>query len=118
MHHPHSRRILPQRLAGMRRRMQHHIFRRAIGHHLATCVATLRPQINQPIRCANHIQVVLNHHQRMTRIQQLAQRTHQLGDVIKVQSRGRLVQHEQRTPLSQKLRTRAFALGSFRQKTR
>ena len=54
----------------------------------------------------------------MPRIQQLAQRTHQLGNVIKMQTRRGLVQHEQRTAFGQELRTRTLALGRLRQKAR
>ena len=49
--------------------MQSHVVRCAVSHHLAACVATLRSQINQPITGPNHIQVVLDHDQRMTGIQ-------------------------------------------------
>ena len=84
---------------------------------MATALAAFRAQINQPIRGTNHIQIVLNHHQRMPGIQQLAQRTHQLGNVIKVQAGGGFVQHEQRTTPRHGLAAGAAALGSLGQKT-
>ena len=97
--------------------MQHHLFGCAPSHHLTACIAAFRAQINQPVRGTNHVQVVLDHQQRMPRIDQLAQRPHQLGDVVKVQAGGGFVQHEQGAAPRQRLTAGAAALGSLGQKT-
>ncbi len=34
MHHTHLRRVIAQRQRSMGRRVEHHVFRSAIGHHL------------------------------------------------------------------------------------
>ena len=53
----------------------------------------------------------------MPRIQQLAQGAHQLGDVVEVQTGGRLVQHEERATLGYRLAAGGAALGGFCQET-
>ena len=117
MNHPHRRCVIPQSLPGVRARVQHHLFGRAKRHHLPARIPAFRPQINQPVRGANHIQVVFNHHQRMAGVQQLAQGPHELGNVVKVQPGGRLVQHEQRALARQRLAARTRALGRIGQKS-
>ena len=42
------------------------------------------------------VEVVLDDDQRVARLEQLAERAHQLGDVVEVQPGGRLVEHEER----------------------
>ena len=118
MNHPHRRRIVPKRFAGMGCRMQDHLLRRAIGHHSPTAVPTFRTQVNQPVSSADHVQVVLNHHQRMPGIHQLAQRTHQFGNIVKVQAGSGLIQHKERSALRRGLAADRAALGCFRQKAR
>ena len=54
------------------------------------------PRSIDPVGRANHVQVVLDDDQRVAGIEQLAQRAHQLGDVVEVQAGGRLVEQEQR----------------------
>ena len=96
--------------------MQHHILRGAKCNHLTARIATLWPQINQPIRCPDHIQIVLNDDQRMSRVHQLAQGAHQLGNIVKVQAGGGLVQHEQCALACQKLLAGTPTFGRLRQK--
>jgi hypothetical protein len=66
------------------------------GHDASAGVAALGAEVDQPVAGADHVQVVLDHQQRMAGVQQLAQRAHQLGDVVEVQAGGGLVEHEQR----------------------
>ncbi len=101
--------IVPQRLPGVAVRVQPHFLGRAYGHHQATLVAPIRPEVDQPVAGADHVQVVLDHDQRMPRLQQLAQGTHQLGDVVEVQARGRLVEQEQHAFGGQRLARRRAA---------
>jgi hypothetical protein len=58
-------------------------------------VAAFGAQVDQPVAGAHHVEVVLDHDQRVAGVQQLAQRAHQLGDVVEVQAGGRLVEQEQ-----------------------
>jgi hypothetical protein len=59
-------------------------------------VAAFGAQVDQPVGGADHVEVVLDDDQRVAGFQQLAQRAHQLGDVVEVQAGGRLVEQEQR----------------------
>ena len=74
--HTHGKVVLPQGLCGVRALYLAHIFRRAFSHHQTTAIASFGAQINQPVARANHIQVVLDDDQRVTRLQQLAQCAH------------------------------------------
>ena len=95
-----------------------HIFGRALGHDQAPRITTLRPQIDQPIAGADHIQVVLDDDERMPSFEQLAQSPHELGDVVKVQTGGRLVKHEKRALARQTLAALGGTLGGLGQKAR
>ena len=53
--------------------------------------------------------------QRMPGVHQLAQGAHELGDVVEVQARGGLVEHEERTFARQRLLAGRGRLGRFGQ---
>ena len=116
MHPAHGGRVLPQRQTGVRGGVLHHILRGAVSHHIAPRVTAFGPEVNQPVRGANHVQVVLDHDQRMAGILQLAHGAHQLGNVVKVQARGGLVKHEQRAALGRGLAAGRAAFGRLGQK--
>ena len=61
-----------------------------------TRVAALGAQVDEPVARADHVQVVLNDDERVACVDQLAQRTHELGDVVKMQTGGGLVEQKQR----------------------
>ena len=103
--------IVAQRLAGMRSRMHAHVFRRAEGHHLAAGVAAFGTEVDQPVAGADHVEVVLDHEQRMPGVLQFAHGAHQLGDVVEMQPGGRLVEHEQRAAPRRRLAAGAARLG-------
>ena len=117
VHHAKRCCIVAQRFSGMRSRMQEHIFWRATCNHFTARIAAFGAQVDKPVRGANHIEVVFNHHQRMARIEQLAQRTHELGNVVKVQAGGGLVEHEQGAASGGGLAACGVAFGSFGQET-
>ena len=117
VHHAHGRRVIAQGPSGVRGGMQQHFFGRAHAHHMATTLAAFRPQVDQPVGGADHVQVVLDHHQRMPGVQQLAQGAHQLGNVVKVQAGGRLIQHEQRAAPRRGLAAGAAAFRGLGQET-
>ena len=88
----------------------------ALRHNMAAADAAFRTQIYQPVRCANHVQVVLNHQHRVARLHQTAQRAHQRGNVFKVQAGGGLVKHKQRAFFGDCLTAAGAALGRLGQK--
>ena len=117
MHHAHGGSVFAQRFGRVAGGMQEQVLGRTVGHHMATGLSTLGTQVDQPVTGTDHIQVVLNHHQRVAHVEQFAQGAHQLGDVVKMQTGGGLVQHEQSTPARQGLATRAAGFGGFGQES-
>ena len=117
MHHAHLRGVVAQRQCGVAGGVQHHVLRPAIGHHLAARVATFGAKVDQPVGGTDHVQVVLDHQQAVARVLQLAQRTHELGNVVKVQPGGGLVEHEQHAFAGQRLAAGGAALGGIGQET-
>ncbi len=75
--------------------MGRHLRRSAGADDLATAVAALGTEVDDPVGGADDVEVVLDHQQRVPCRQQLAERTQQLRNVLKVQSRRRLVKQEQ-----------------------
>src|ERR1700720_2417423 len=73
--------------AGMRLRIARGLLRRPRGDNFAAAVAAFRPQINQPVRRLNDVQVVLDDQERSAAVKQLAERAQEFCDVIEVQSR-------------------------------
>ena len=69
---------------------------RAFGHDAPTTLAAAGAQINDVVGRFDHMQVVLDHDQRIARIAQLMQYFEQLGNVVKVQAGGRLIQNIER----------------------
>ena len=67
---------------------------------LAAAVAALGPEVDDPVGGADDVEVVLDHQQRVSRGQQLAERTQQLRYILEVQSGRRLVKQEQLAAMS------------------
>jgi hypothetical protein len=61
--------IFTQCFAGVRRAMFHHVFRCAADDEFTAVVATLGTEIDDPFRRTNHIEVVFDDEQRVTRVQ-------------------------------------------------
>jgi hypothetical protein len=74
----------------------HHFTRRACADDLSARVAALRPEIDQPVGRGDDVEVVLDHQQRMTGLQQAPERVQELRNVVEVQTRRRLIEQEQR----------------------
>jgi len=56
----------PQILAGIALRHFDNILRPTFGHDSATHVAAIRPHVDDPIRTLDHIQIVLDHQDRIS----------------------------------------------------
>ena len=91
----HGFRVGGQRLSREGTRVSPHLGRRTGADNLPAAIATLRSQIDDPVGGADHVEIVLDHQQRMSRCQQLAERLEQLRDVLEVQTRGGLIEQEQ-----------------------
>src|SRR3954447_10624482 len=80
---------------GVRRLDLGHLLGRAHRDDRAAVFAPLRPEIDDEVRGFDHVEVVLNHEQRVPRLEQLPERGQELGDVVEVQPGGRLVENVQ-----------------------
>ena len=54
------------------------------------------PHVDQPVGGLDHVEVVLDHHDRVALVDQPAEHAEQLADVLEVQAGGRLVEHVER----------------------
>ena len=110
--------VVAQGLAGVRCGVLAHVFGRAFGHDEAAALAAFGPQVDEPVAGADHVEVVLDDDERVPGLQQLAQRAHELGNVVKVQAGGGLVKQEQRAFAGHVLARLGGGLGRLGQKAR
>ncbi|OPZ03672.1 MAG: hypothetical protein BWZ09_02302 [Alphaproteobacteria bacterium ADurb.BinA305] len=87
--------VVAQRGTGVRARVRAHRLRRAFDHDRAAAFAALGAEVDDPVGSSDHVEVVLDHDQRMARLQQLVEGAEQLGDVLEVQAGGGLVEEEE-----------------------
>ncbi len=71
---------------------------RARADHSSARLAALRPQVDDPVRGPDHVEVVLDDHHGMARGNELAEGAQERGDVVEVQARGGLVEEEEGAP--------------------
>src|SRR5687767_14452763 len=69
--------------------------RKALANDLSARVAAFRAEVDEPVRRADDVEVVLDHDNRMARIEELAECAQQLRDVVEVEAGGRLVEEEE-----------------------
>ena len=65
----------------------------ALRHHATTTRARAGPDVDDVVGAANGVFVMLDHHQRVAALAELAERTQQNLVVARMQTDGRLVQH-------------------------
>src|SRR5581483_3967885 len=80
-----------QSLASERFLHSRDFFGRSLGHNPSAGLASLRPQVNNPIRLLNDIQVVFNDDDRIAKIRQAIQNVEQHFDIVEMQPGGGLV---------------------------
>ena len=78
--------------AGIRLNLRQH----ALGQHLAAKLARARTQVQQVIRRAQHVRIVLHHHNRVPQVAQVLQDPNQPVRVPRMQPDRRLIQHVER----------------------
>src|SRR5439155_13135151 len=64
--------------------------------HLAASLAALGPEVDDPVRLLDHIEVVLDHEHRVARVDEALQRLEQLLDVREMEAGRRLVEDVER----------------------
>jgi len=75
-----------------------HVFWGSLSNNLTACISTFRSQIDDPVSIFDHFQVMLDHHNRIARIDQSLQNLKQAIDICKMQPCGWLVKNIHRTP--------------------
>ena len=93
-----SRFVFTQRFAGMRSRVLHYVLRCAGADDFAAGFAAFGAKVYDPVACCDHVEIVLDHDERVAGGDQLAERAQQFGDVVEVQAGGGLVEQEQTSP--------------------
>src|SRR4051812_37315662 len=86
---------LAQIPARMRRLNLHDLFRCAGANELSACFAAFRTKIDDPVGGLDDVEVVLDHQQAVTRLQQFAKRREELRDVVEMKPGGGLVENVQ-----------------------
>src|SRR6185436_121275 len=79
----------------MRRLHFYDLLGRAGCDETTTFLSPFGPEIDDPVRCLDDIEIVLDHQQTMTGLNQLAEGGQQFGDVVKMQAGCRLIEDVQ-----------------------
>ena len=77
-------------------RMCDDILRRAGDDDVAAFVAGLGAHVDHPIGRFDHVEIVLDHHDRIAQIDQPIEHVEQFGQIVEVQAGGRLVEQIER----------------------
>src|SRR5215472_8098267 len=72
------------------------VLRRPSRDDLPTARSTLGAEINDPVRRLDHVEVVLDHYDRVAAVDEPAEHAKQLAYVVEMQAGRRLVQHVDR----------------------
>ena len=82
-----------EKFAGMRLRVARDLFRRAGGDDLAALIAAFRAEVDQPIGGLDDVEIVLDDDERRAGFEKFAESGEELGDVVEVETGGRLVEN-------------------------
>ena len=74
----------------------HHVRWRSNAYDLAARIAAFRPQVDQPIGGADHVEIVFDDQQRMAGVDQTPKGSQQFRDVVEVKAGSGFVEEEQR----------------------
>lgn len=74
----------------------HHILRHARRDNLAPAYAAFRPQVDDPVRRLDHLEVMLDHHDRIPLFHQRVEHFEQLPHVLEMQAGRRFVEDVER----------------------
>ena len=81
---------------------------------LATGLATLRPEIDDPVCAFDDVEVVFNDHNRVPLKEQGVKRIQEFGHIVHMQTSGGLIEYEERVPLSVATRQESGQLDALR----
>ena len=86
---------MSQELSGVRVLCLSDLLGSAYCHEFASSIARFWTEIDDPISALDHLQVVLDHHERISIIDQPLKQLQQHRHIIEMQSGGRLIEDEQ-----------------------
>ncbi len=84
-----------------------HLFRRATCDQPAAFLSAFRSEIDDPVGAFHHLKVVLDHDDRIPRLDQALKQFHEQSDIVEMESGGRFIEDE-KIPL---FRLAAAAVG-------
>ena len=87
--------VVTERLAGVTSGAGGDLRGSAFGHNAPAVFAGFGAQVDGPIRSADHVKMVFDHHDGVSEIDQLLQRFEEHADVIEVQAGGGFIQQEE-----------------------
>ena len=70
-------------------------FRRSAADNFATIIPSLRAEVDHPVCALNHVQIVLDHDERVPTIHKFLKGAEQNPDIFKVKASRWLVENEQ-----------------------
>ena len=91
-----ARKHLAQSLRGMARVDLDDFLGRPLGDDPPALCAAVRPQVDDPVGRLDHVEIVLDHDDRVPQCGEAVKHIEQLANVVEMQARGRLVQDIQR----------------------
>src|SRR5262249_21180165 len=83
----------PQCLASVRSPDPGYFFRCALSHDPAAFLAALRPQVDDPVRALNNVQVMFDYYYGIAERNKLMQHLEQPAYIFEMQAGGRLIQY-------------------------
>src|SRR3954466_14833668 len=82
----------------MARRARGDLLPRTLGDDVAAAFTAFGPEVDEPVRSLDDVEVVLDHHDRVAGIAQAMHNAEEELDVVEMQARGGLVEDVQGTP--------------------
>ena len=98
----------------------HNLLRRSARHDVPAVRARFRAQVDDPVGRLDHVEIVLDHDDRVALVDEAIEHFEQLGQVVEVQAGGRLVEQVQRlagvrpSKLGRQFHALRFAAGERR----
>ena len=80
----------------MRALLADNVFRRALRNNLATAITTFRPHVDDPVGCLDDFEIMLDHDNTVSLIDQLVQHFEKLLHIVEMQARSRLIEYIKR----------------------
>ena len=87
---------IPKKASGVGSVARGNLLGSSCGHHPTALIASLRTQIDDPIRALDHLEIVLNDNQTLALVDETMKHSEQSCDVVEVQAGGRFIKDKQR----------------------